>query len=215
MRRRVWARASADTFAATAISAPMHAMAIAACLLLAACGQQQAEATTQDAPSGSADTGAAAARLQASPEVRAYLRQGALADELRGFLAAPQDVPTAERARRADALSQRIDGEREARRMSAGEAFALQAALARAAEPDARALDARLAALVARYRAEANLGAAAQAKALRADPRFARYKAREAEIVAEAATMAAVPDGLTREEYLRRRLQRAREEAYR
>jgi hypothetical protein len=46
----------------------------------------------------------------------------------------------------------------------------------------------------------------------RVDPEFELYKAREREIVAEVMAMTTIPDGLSRAEYLRRRLQSAREQ---
>ncbi|MFV8784139.1 hypothetical protein ACNKU7_17090 [Microbulbifer sp. SA54] len=45
-------------------------------------------------------------------------------------------------------------------------------------------------------------------------PGFAHYKARERQIVAEVAGMEAFPGGVSRQQYLRQRLQEAREEAF-
>jgi hypothetical protein len=47
------------------------------------------------------------------------------------------------------------------------------------------------------------------------DPRFQDYKARERAIVAEVMGLGEIPGGLTRDEYLRQRLQQARVSAYR
>ena len=47
-----------------------------------------------------------------------------------------------------------------------------------------------------------------------ADPRMQRYKAREKTVVAEVMAMTIIPGGLTRDEYLRQRLQLERERAF-
>ena len=94
--------------------------------------------------------------------------------------------------------------------MSAGETFLLRAGLIRATEPDEQRQAARLRALKERYEADSrqrNAQATGQS-----DPMFQLYKVREREIVAEVMSLQAIPDGLTREEYLRRRLQREREQ---
>lgn len=46
------------------------------------------------------------------------------------------------------------------------------------------------------------------------EPGFARYKEAEKRIVEEVQQMTSFPDGLSKQEYLRKRLQKAREEAY-
>jgi hypothetical protein len=70
--------------------------------------------------------------------------------------------------------------------------------------------DAQLLALQQRYRDETQLRLAA-AQAL-PDPQFESYKVRESQIVNEVMAMETIPDGLSRDEYLRRRLQSAREQ---
>lgn len=51
-------------------------------------------------------------------------------------------------------------------------------------------------------------------KSLRHDPPLNDYKQREQRVVSEVMAMTAVPGGLSRDEYLRQRLQREREIAY-
>lgn len=46
------------------------------------------------------------------------------------------------------------------------------------------------------------------------DPRYQAYKASEAQIAAQVMTMPTIPNGLTRDEFLRQQLQAAREQAY-
>ena len=66
-----------------------------------------------------------------------------------------------------------------------------------------------------RYRAHADQRMDAFAAQQRNDPRFQSYKARERAIVAEVMALPRIPGGLTRDQYLRQRLQQARETAYR
>jgi hypothetical protein len=155
------------------------------------------------------------ARLQQTPQAKAYARQHALAHEVRAFLRDAPRMGAVRRDERADALLRTIDDELAATRMSAGEAFVLQASLVSASVEDEPERALRLAQLAARHRAYAAQREAAHAAGLASDPRFRDYKAREAAIVAEVAALAVIPDGLGRDEYLRRRLQQAREEAYR
>lgn len=66
--------------------------------------------------------------------------------------------------------------------------------------------------ITAEFRAQAERLEAERIAQANADPRFVSYKAREAAIVQEAMAM---PEGPARDEYLRRRLEDARIEAYR
>ena len=68
--------------------------------------------------------------------------------------------------------------------------------------------------LAERYRADAARREAAFVAQQQADPRMQRYKAREKAVVAEVMAMTTIPGGLTRDEYLRERLQRERELAF-
>ena len=51
-----------------------------------------------------------------------------------------------------------------------------------------------------------------QQAAAQSDPMFQLYKVRESQVVAEVMSLQTIPDGLSREEYLRRRLQAEREQ---
>lgn len=94
--------------------------------------------------------------------------------------------------------------------MSAGESFLLRAGLIRAAEPDEQQQAAQLRALKERYEIDTRQRTA-QGSA-QSDPMFQLYKVRESEIVAEVMSLQTIPDGLSRDEYLRQRLQQAREQ---
>ena len=78
-------------------------------------------------------------------------------------------------------------------------------------EPDEEAAKAAAQQLMDRYRAES--GARLQAWLDEPRPDFERYKAREKAIVEEVMAMDDIPGGLTRDQYLRERLQEARVEA--
>ena len=72
----------------------------------------------------------------------------------------------------------------------------------------------QVAAIADRYRAHADRRMAAFLEQQRNDPRFQAYKAREAQVVAEVMAATTIPAGLTRDQYLRQRLQEERERAY-
>ena len=73
----------------------------------------------------------------------------------------------------------------------------------------------QIAALMDRYRQHADQRMQAYAMEHAGDARFRDYKARERGIVAEVLGLRSFPGGMTRDEYLRQRLQQAREAAYR
>ncbi len=94
--------------------------------------------------------------------------------------------------------------------MSAGETFLLRAGLIRATVADEQQQVTQLHALKQRYEADTrqrNAQATAQP-----DPMFELYKVRESQIVAETLSLQTIPNGLSRDEYLRRRLQAEREQ---
>jgi hypothetical protein len=131
-------------------------------------------------------------------------------EQAREFFAQAPSLPPEETRRRADLLSQELTRIERAGGLSAGETFLVRVGLIRATEPDEQQQAERLAELKQRYANETR-HRTARADA-QADPMFELYKVRESEIVAEVMSMATIPDGLTREEYLRRRLQQAREQ---
>lgn len=94
--------------------------------------------------------------------------------------------------------------------MSAGETFILRVGLIRATNSDEQEQAAQIRALKERYEASSrqrNAQTAAQS-----DPMFQLYKVREGQIVAEVMSLQTIPNGLSRDEYLRRRLQTEREQ---
>jgi len=131
-------------------------------------------------------------------------------EQAREFFASAAQMDAEDRVHEAQRLEQELTRLEQAGGLSAGETLLIRAGLIRETVPDGAQRDAQLQALQQRYRTETQLRlAAAQA---RPDPQFESYKARETEIVNEVMAMETIPDGLSRDEYLRRRLQSAREQ---
>ncbi|WP_116809219.1 hypothetical protein [Steroidobacter cummioxidans] len=125
------------------------------------------------------------------------------------FAQAPALSPEEARQRAAD-LSQELSRIEQVGGLSAGETFLLRAGLIRATVADEQQQVTQLRALKERYEVDArqrNALAAAQS-----DPMFQLYKVRESQIVAETLSLQTIPNGLSRDEYLRRRLQAEREQ---
>jgi len=125
------------------------------------------------------------------------------------FAQAPALSPVEARQRAAD-LSQELARIEQSGGLSAGETFLLRAGLIRSTVADERQQATQIRALKERYEVDArqrNALAAAQS-----DPMFQLYKVRESQIVAETLSLQTIPNGLSRDEYLRRRLQVEREQ---
>jgi hypothetical protein len=131
-------------------------------------------------------------------------------EQAREFFAQAPSLPADEARRRAEVLSNELSRIEQAGGMSAGETFLLRAGLIRATEPDEQRQAEQLRALKERYEADTRQRSARAGT--QSDPMFQLYKVRESEIVAEVMALETIPEGLTREEYLRRRLQQAREQ---
>ena len=131
-------------------------------------------------------------------------------EQAREFFAQAPALPPDAARQRAEQLSQELSRLERAGGLSAGEIFLLRAGLIRATEPDEQRQAAQLRALKERYEADSRQRSA-QASA-QSDPMFQLYKVRENQIVTEVMSLQTIPDGLTRDEYLRRRLQQAREQ---
>lgn len=131
-------------------------------------------------------------------------------EQAREFFATAAQKEAEDRVHEAHQLEQELTRLEQAGGLSAGETLLIRAGLIRETVPAGAQREAQLQALEQRYRDETLLRlAAAQAQP---DPQFGSYKVRETEIVNEVMAMETIPDGLSREEYLRRRLQSAREQ---
>ncbi|MEE1894460.1 hypothetical protein V0R51_16225 [Pseudomonas otitidis] len=145
--------------------------------------------------------------------VDAYSKRLAFDSEYRGFFDKASELPEAEREAEAERLRKGLE-EREARgELAASESLMLQIALIQATESDPEEQKNRANALLRRYQEASE--AREKARAQQPSPQFKRYKQDEKRIVEEVMALEAIPDGLSRNEYLRQRLQEAREQAYR
>ncbi len=150
------------------------------------------------------------AALLDTPEARAYLEREQFNDRARRFFAdaTHSDAPVdAGEAQWIEAAIGRYERERH---LSAGEAMNLRLGLIEATGlPEAERAE-RMAAVVTAYGSDGERREAQWLAQQRSDAAFAQYKSREQTIVAEVMAMARIPDGLSRDEYLRRRLEAER-----
>ena len=154
------------------------------------------------------------ASLQATPQAQEHLERQRFEADAKDFFARSASLRVVERSERADALTRQIDKYEAAGGLSAGEAMLLRTALVKATVDDPARQAEEVAAIADRYRAHADRRMAAFLEQQRNDARFQAYKAREAQVVAEVMAATTIPAGLTRDQYLRQRLQEERERAY-
>ena len=131
-------------------------------------------------------------------------------EQARAFFANAALMDAEDRLHEARQLEQDLARLEQAGGLSAGETLLIRDGLIRETVPAGAQQDAQLQALRERYRVETQRRVATAQ--LRPDPQFESYKVRESEIVYEVMAMETIPDGLSRDEYLRRRLQSAREQ---
>ena len=156
----------------------------------------------------------ALASLQTTPQAQEHRDRQRFEADAKDFFARASSLRAVERSERADALTRHIDRYEAEGGLSAGEAVMLRTALIKATVDDPAQQAAEVAAIADRYRARADQRMAAFAAQQASDPRFQSYKAREAQVVAEVMASTTIPAGLTRDQYLRQRLQEERERAY-
>lgn len=154
------------------------------------------------------------AALQRSPQARVYRDRQAFEAGSKRFLRDAAKLGPVERAQQARELSASIDKYEREGGLSAGEALLLRSALVKATVADETRQGMQIADLMQGYRERADQGMADYLARHQRDPRFQDYKAQERSIVAEVMAMRSIPGGLSRNEYLRQRLQQAREAAY-
>ncbi|MGH8062486.1 MAG: hypothetical protein ACREO7_10820 [Pseudoxanthomonas sp.] len=201
------------------ITAFIVAMAVLALAAWTATTHVRNDKSGPNAQSGDKDVEALAvdshlASLKDSPQARAYRERQDFEARSKRFLRDAATLGPVEREKQAHALSMSIDKyEREAG-LSAGEALLLRSALIKATVADEARQATQIADLMQDYRERADRGTAEYLAQHQRDPRFQDYKAHERNIVAEIMAMRSIPGGLSRDEYLRQRLQQARELAY-
>ena len=166
-------------------------------------------AAPAEAVPASPETAAPAQQLAQPAELDRYQEQNAFTDEVRDFFDSAEDLSDEERELRAAALRKRIAEQERGGGLLPAEALMLKLALLRVTIDDPAVLDHESRGLTESYQ---------EAQAARAptpaDPRFETYKQRESEVVREVLALEEIPGGLTREEYLRRRLRDLRSEVY-
>ena len=165
----------------------------------------------------SAAVGARSAALRAPKQAEAsvsapsdpspgeYEARTAFQERVRTFFAQASILSLDAKRRTARELDAQIAEYERRRELSAAEALTLRLALLRETTAEGEQLG-RMEALRDSYRARAD-----QRVPEAPDPMFELYKAREQEIVAQVESLREIPGGLTREEYLRERLQQERE----
>lgn len=155
------------------------------------------------------------AALLDTPEARAYLEREQFNDRARRFFADATHGDAPADAREAQWIEAEIGRYEREHHLSAGEAMNLRLGLIEVSGlPDAERAE-RMAAIVTAYGRDGERREAQWAAQQRSDAAFAQYKSREQAIVADVVAMARIPDGLTRDEYLRRRLEAERVAAMR
>lgn len=153
--------------------------------------------------------------LQTAPQAHAYRDRKNFEHQTRRFLRDAPQLGAVERSERARALMASVDAYEQAGQMSAGEAMMLRIGLIRASGDDEAEAATQIATLTERYRSQSDRREAAWLAQQQRDPRFQSYKARERAVVTEVMAMREIPGGLSRDEYLRQRLERERVRAYR
>ncbi|UUY09539.1 hypothetical protein LRS11_05740 [Pseudomonas sp. J452] len=154
----------------------------------------------------------AAQALLNTPAVQAYQARLQFMVDYRRFMQEAAALSAEQRRRQAEALARQIDQREATAELALSEALLLQLGLAQVQGGDEETQKARAEQLLARYQA---LNQARETRAKVPDVRFSQYKSEEKRIVDEVLALDSIPDGLSRDQYLRQRLQEAREQAYR
>ncbi len=149
-------------------------------------------------------------RPTVDPRVQKFQQRERFQQEVREFFARAPALPPEERAARARDIARAITHYEAEGEIAAAEALTLRSGLVRETVEDPIEQVVAIRGLQQHYQQQ---GERKQAEwEARSDPELELYKAREREIVDEVMAMTTIPDGLTRDEYLRRRLQSAREQ---
>lgn len=152
---------------------------------------------------------AAPAQLAQPAELDRYQEQNVFIDEVRDFFDSAEDLSDEERELRATALRKRIAEQERGGGLLPAEALMLKLVLLRVTIDDPAVLDHERRSLT-----ESHQEAQAARAPAPADPRFETYKQLESEVVREVLALESIPEGLARNEYLRRRLRDLRSEVY-
>jgi hypothetical protein len=148
-----------------------------------------------------------------TPTIEEYERVKAFERRVRAFFDDRSNRGTAERARQAAALRDEIAAAETAGHLTSSEALTLYIALMQESGMSADEARVATASIAEGYRAKAE--ARDRAMITHPDPRHVEYKREEESIVREVMSMPNTPDGRTRDDMLRERLEEARIRAYR
>lgn len=170
-----------------------------------------ASAASADILTASAPSNAEQQALLRNPAVQAQEQRLAFHAAYRDFVSNAANLTPAQRDAQARALGEQVETYEQRSELAMSESLLLQLGLIQLTASDEQAQKEQAAALVARYKARS---AEQAAKAPAPSAEFQRYKADEKRIVAEVMSMDSIPAGLSRDEYLRQRLQQAREQHY-
>ena len=147
----------------------------------------------------------------ATPDARADQSRLAFERQARAFLRDAPRLDSATRMAQARALSQDIDRREQNRELSGDEAMMMRVGLIQVAVKDPRERVVQIREVIDRHTQQT----AARQRALLAqqqrDAKLKDYKAQEARIVSEVLAMQSYPNGMSRDDYLRQRLQDARD----
>lgn len=165
-------------------------------------------------PAAADPTATQLAAANASPQAQAYRQRQIFEQRVREFVRDGAKMGAVERSERAREIAQEIERREKNKELSAGEAVLLKISLIQNSIDDEAEKVRQVESLVAQYRRDAAQREAAWLAQQQRDARFQNYKAREAQIIAEVMAMQSFPNGLSRDEYLRLRLQEARETIY-
>lgn len=152
--------------------------------------------------------------LASTPEAQTFLARNDFERRTRDFLREAASLNENTRIERARALNAEIDDREQTKEFSAGEAIMLRIGLIQATVTDERERARQTQTLIDRYRHQAELGETRFLAQQRNDARFQAYKAEESKVVSEVLAMQEYPDGMSQDDYLRERLQQAREYIY-
>ncbi|WP_157476639.1 hypothetical protein [Lysobacter sp. Root690] len=199
------------------------ALTVAACAAAVSLGWNPLRpARAQAAPTTSTGAAVAAGKpdpslhnLLATPKARDYQQRKQFQSDAHDFFRKAASLGPAERERRAQALREDIERYENASELSAGESMLLRVGLIQATVADEAQQAAMVQQLATRYRADAKRREQQWIEQQQHDTRFQTYKQRERVVVAEVLAMQQIPGGVTRDEYLRQRLQAERERVYR
>jgi hypothetical protein len=200
---------------------PIHlGLAIAAALTftLWISGQHRQAAATRALMEPAAPIASTAAdpnaALASTPEARTYRSRQVFEQEMRAFMREAKNLDEDKRIARARAMNREIDQREKNLELSAGEAMMLRVGLIQAAIENESERVKQVQAIVRRYREQSAARQRAFLAQQQRDEQFQTYKAREAQIVSEVLAMTSYPGGMSRDDYLRIRLQEARQVIY-